>query len=438
MVAGTIIDRRKNPKGKNLPNRQRFVNRSKDYIKKSIKEKILKKPLTDENDEYVSVPVDSISEPQFQHDKDSGNGDIVLPGNEAFSPGDLIAKPKGSGQGGKKATDDGEGEDEFEFLISASEYHDLLFEGLDLPNLKKKALNKITKMETRRSGHTIDGTPNNLDLIKSVKNSLSRRIALKFPKLKLIEKLKEELEYLENKPSKSEEDENRILEIKQEISSLRSRANTIGFIEPLDLRYKNFKQFPKPNHQAVMFCVMDVSGSMGEKEKELAKRFYLLLYLFLQRKYEVVDIVFIRHHTMAKECDEQEFFHSKESGGTVVSSGFELMNKIQQERYSENDWNIYVAQASDGDNMTHDNEKLLKLLNDKILPTVQYFAYVEVGENIITQPFFLDVLGHTYNDESNLWKTYSKINNEFLKMKKIEATSDIFPVFRELFAKEES
>jgi uncharacterized sporulation protein YeaH/YhbH (DUF444 family) len=440
MAIGTITDRRKNPSGKNLPNRQRFLNKSKKQIVKSIKEKILKRSVTDGGDESVSVPVDGIHEPQFAHDRDTGNTDIVVPGNADFSPGDVIKKPKGGGQAaGKDASENGEGEDDFEFLISASEYHDLLFEDLDLPNLKKRSLNQIVHTESKRAGHVSEGTPNNLDLLKSMKNSYTRRIALRNPKLRKIKELEEELAAINSNGELTEEDNKRIVEINEEIHLLRVRANAVGFIDPIDLKYRNYTKVPKPNYQAVIFCVMDVSGSMGQTEKELAKRFYMLLYLFLQQKYKTVDIVFIRHHSTAKECTEEEFFNLRETGGTVVSTGFELMTSIQKERYPESDWNVYVAQASDGDNFNSDNVKLLDIINDEILPIAQYFAYVEVGNPYSAFDFmtgaFYGVYGE-HSSETSLWKAYKAIDNDIFNMKKIRTPSEIFPVFRELFAKE--
>ena len=134
------------------------------------------------------------------------------------------------------------------------------------------------------------------------------------------------------------------------------------FLDTNDLRYNLHVKRPVPTSQAVMFCLMDVSGSMDQQIKDMAKRFYLLLYMFLKRHYERTDIVFIRHHTVAKEVDEQEFFYSRETGGTVVSSALRLMKEVIDARYSPNEWNIYGAQASDGDNWNDDSPICRKLL----------------------------------------------------------------------------
>lgn len=150
--------------------------------------------------------------------------------------------------------------------------------------------------------------------------------------------------------------------LKEEIAELRKKIESVPFIDTFDLRYKNYEKRPIPSSQAVMFCLMDVSGSMDQATKDIAKRFYVLLYLFLNRTYENVDVVFIRHHTQAKEVDEHEFFYSQETGGTIVSSALKLMDEIVAERYPSNEWNIYAAQASDGDNWADDSRAVKNCL----------------------------------------------------------------------------
>jgi uncharacterized protein len=164
-----------------------------------------------------------------------------------------------------------------------------------------------------------------------------------------------------------------------------------------------------------------VSGSMDEEKKSVAKRFFMLLYLFLTRTYEHIDLVFIRHHTVAREVNEEDFFHSRESGGTVVSSALQLMVEIIRERYSSGLWNIYGAQASDGDNWENDSPRCRELLTDAIMPLVQYFAYIEI----------------TAGERQNLWREYEGVlaNCKNFAMQHIEGLQDIYPVFRELFKK---
>jgi uncharacterized sporulation protein YeaH/YhbH (DUF444 family) len=182
----------------------------------------------------------------------------------------------------------------------------------------------------------------------------------------------------------------------------------------------------------VMFCLMDVSGSMSEHMKDLAKRFYMLLYVFLTRRYRHVDIVFIRHTDRAEEVDEDTFFHGPASGGTLVSSALVAMNEIVRERYSPNDWNIYAAQASDGDNAYADSELTGQLLTDLILPVTQFFAYLEVSESA---PSMFEQM-----PDSSLWTLYERLRNsgEALSMRKVSERSEIYPVFHDLFHKRQN
>ena len=171
-----------------------------------------------------------------------------------------------------------------------------------------------------------------------------------------------------------------------------------------------------------MFCLMDVSGSMDQNTKDLAKRFYILLYLFLSRNYDKTEVVFIRHHTSAKEVDEEEFFNSRETGGTVVSSALELMKTIVEARFPSNEWNIYGAQASDGDNWPDDAARCTGVINE-LLPLCQYYAYVEI----------------TTAGDKPLWQTYSTLRERWpdtFAMEHITGAGDIYPVFHELFRKQ--
>ena len=201
----------------------------------------------------------------------------------------------------------------------------------------------------------------------------------------------------------------------------RARVGRIPFLDPIDLRFRNRVRVPVPTSKAVMFCLMDISGSMDESRKELSKRFFILLYMFLTRHYEKIEIVFIRHHTQAQEVDEQNFFHARETGGTVVSSALVLMEEIIRARFNPSEWNIYGAQASDGDNWHHDSGRCRELLADKILPLCRYYAYVQVAA-----------------EEQNLWTEYQRLldSHRHFAMRKATDAAQIYPVFRDLFKKE--
>ncbi|WP_144391316.1 YeaH/YhbH family protein [Pleionea sediminis] len=416
-----LIDRRPNAKNKSTVNRQRFLRRYKKQIKRAIADQIGKRSVTDlEKGEKVSIPSKDIKEPTFRHG-DGGVKERIYPGNKEFVPGDKIKRPPpgGAGQGGRRASDQGEGEDDFMFEISKDEYLDLLFDDLELPNLKKNQLKKMTKTRSVRAGFTTDGVPANLSIVRSLRSAMARRIALgsepRRQKKELEEKLAQ-LEQLEPRPQQE------IMDLKKEIEALEERLKKIPFIDTFDLRFNNYAQRPDPTSQAVMFCLMDVSGSMDQATKDMAKRFYILLYLFLTRSYKDVEVVFIRHHTQAKEVDEQEFFYSQETGGTIVSSALKLMDKIIKERYPLDQWNIYAAQASDGDNWNDDSPLCGKLLRQNILPAIRYYAYVEI----------------TQREHQSLWHQYERLLSEFdnFAIQQIKEQSDIYPVFREFFRKQ--
>jgi len=426
-----IIDRRENPKGKNLSNRQRFIRRAKRQIRKNIQKNILERSISDKGSEEVSVSTDSIVEPQFSHNYSTGNYDFILPGNDKYIKGDTISKPlPQEGEGNDSGGDSGDGIDDFVFTISREEYLDIVFDGLELPNLENKNKEIIKIIENVRAGFTTEGNPAALNIRRSSINSLGRRIVFKRK-----EKQKQ-LQFLEDSLSETE-NADEIAIIEDEIKKLHQQIKSIPYIDPIDIRYNNFTTIAKPTNSAVMFCVMDVSASMGEEEKELAKRFYLLLYLFLETKYDEVDVIFIRHHHVAKECNEEEFFNSVESGGTVVSTGFELTKDIINTRYKPEDWNIYVAQASDGDNFPHDMEVLEKILTQEILPIVKYFMYIEISN--------LNLFINTQNTNSrlsttNMWELYESLGKEWDNMacKEIVNEEHIIPVFRDLFDKEKN
>ncbi|CAM3976673.1 YeaH/YhbH family protein [Rahnella bruchi] len=417
-----FIDRRLNGKNKSAVNRQRFLRRYKSQIKQSIAEAINKRSVTDvDSGESVSIPNADINEPMF-HQGRGGLRHRVHPGNDHFVQNDRIERPQGGGGGGSgqgEASQDGEGEDEFSFQISKDEYLDLLFEDLALPNLRKNQHKQLNEYKTHRSGYTSNGVPANISVVRSLQNSLARRTAMTAGKKRELRELESTLTEVEHsEPAQLLEEER----LRKEIAELRAKIAKTPFIDTFDLRYRNYERRPEPSSQAVMFCLMDVSGSMDQATKDMAKRFYILLYLFLSRTYKNVDVVYIRHHTQAKEVDEQEFFYSQETGGTIVSSALKLMDDVIKERYDPAQWNIYAAQASDGDNWADDSPLCHQLLAQKILPMVRYYSYIEI----------------TRRAHQTLWREYEVLQEKFdnFAMQHIREQEDIYPVFRELFHKQ--
>lgn len=428
-MAHIIIDRRKNTRGKSTVNRQRYLRRVHAHVKEAVKRVIQDGKIGDMTDgkgKRVRIPK-GLKKPEIHHDPHGGTTERVYPGNKEFNQGDHIPRPpSGKGSGGKQGTPDGEGEDSFEFTISQKEFLDYFFQDLELPDLVKKQMLKLDEWVYRRAGFAVDGNPARLDIVRSMRQSVGRRTALTTPKRKELKKLEKELELLEANPPHSDEQAKRITEIIERIAVLKRKIKAIPFIDDIDLRYRRWERVPIPSTQAVMFCIMDVSASMGEWEKEMSKRFFMLLYLFLMRNYERVDIVFIRHHTSAKEVDEEEFFHSRETGGTIVSSSLRLMRQIIDERYSPEHWNIFGCQASDGDNWGEDTHETVDILTKSVLSVCQYYAYVEIDRS--------------GGKDSDLWPHYERVQNSHnnFQMAVISDVTEIYPVFRGLFEKKEA
>lgn len=418
-----FIDRRPNAKHKSAVNRQRFLERYRKHIKRSVEEAVNRRSITDmERGEKISIPAKDISEPVFQHGP-GGTRNIVSPGNKEFVAGDKIRRPSGqgggSGAGEGGASNQGEGVDEFAFTLSREEFLEFVFDGLELPHLQRKPLKSMEEVKMVRAGLSKDGVPSRISITRSMREAYARRIAMRAPIKRALKEAHEALDAEERKDTVLR-NPTRIAELKAEIERLEKRIAGVPFIDTYDLRYHQLSAQPQPSNQAVMFCVMDVSGSMTQNHKDIAKRFFLLLYLFLEKHYEKVELVFVRHHTAAREVSEEEFFYSRETGGTIVSSALNLVNKIIEKRYPVGQWNLYVAQASDGDNWDDDSNICRDLLVKQLMPQLQYYAYVEI----------------TPHDHQSLWHEYESVVKEFperFAMRQIVEAGDIYPVFRELF-----
>lgn len=416
-----IIDRRFDSKNKSAANRSRFLRRFKGQIRKAVADAIAHRSIQDvDSGEKIGIPAKDISEPQFEPGE-GGRRQRVHPGNDRYLGGDRVERPPGgggSGGSGPGASPDGQGEDDFVFNLSREEFLDIFFDDLALPDLIKTQLAKVTEYKRIRAGYTATGIPANISIVRSLRGAAGRRIAGGAAYQLRIRELEKRLRELQDEGSTDLDPE--IEALRREMARLRARIGAIPFIDTFDLRYNNRIKVPQPSTQAVMFCLMDVSGSMDEAKKQIAKRFFMLLYLFLTRSYERIELVFIRHHTVATEVNEDEFFHSRETGGTVVSSALDLMHKVIAERYSTSLWNIYGAQASDGDNWDNDSPHCRQILGERILPLVQYYAYIEIAD-----------------EPQNLWREFEKLcaGHRNFALQRIQGLEDIYPVFQELFRK---
>jgi uncharacterized sporulation protein YeaH/YhbH (DUF444 family) len=421
-----IIDRRPNPSGKSLANRRRLLRRTRAVLQRAAREAVKDGRIgVIGKDETVEIPADVLHEPSFHTVFTGGARSVVLNGNTRFSTGDQLPRPPGggSGQGGGagRRAGRGSGEDAFRFVLTRDEFLELFFEDLELPDLVKRQIVDTEVATPVRSGLSMDGAPPSLDLSRTMRRSMARRIGLQRPKPAWLAELETEIAALEA----SGDDPERLRLLLDEAATVRRRLTLIPWIDPVDLRYRRFTPTRRPSARAVMFCLMDVSGSMTEGMKDLAKRFFLLLHVFLERRYQRVEIVFIRHTDSAEEVDEQTFFTDPRTGGTIISTALAELVRIQRARYPADSWNIYVAQASDGDNYANDTPRVAAILEPEILPLVQYFAYIEVGA------------GPLFGSESETWRSYMGIAQRHpqLVLRRVRERREIFPVFRELFAK---
>jgi uncharacterized sporulation protein YeaH/YhbH (DUF444 family) len=419
-----IVDRRLNPKSKSLGNRQRFLRRAKAEIREAIKDSLKTRKVAEaEGAEKVTIRSKSLREPSFSMSRNTGVHDYVLPGNEEYQVGDEIPKPRGAGGRGSQGSPDGEGHDEFTFTLSKEEFLDLFFDDLALPNLIKVKLKDLKAPKTARAGFTTEGPPARLNRSRTMRKSLGRRMALRRPSEAEIKRLEEELAAAEAEDPPSEA---KVAALRAALEHKQRLRRTIAYIDPIDLQYNRFERVPKPTTQAVMFCLMDASASMTEPLKDLAKRFFMLLHVFLSRYYREVHLVFIRHTSTAAEVDEETFFRGTETGGTVISTALEEMLSVVKARYSPADWNIYAAQASDGDNFHDDMPRCMQLLDREVLPICQYFAYIETTH------------GERFNEtqETPVWHGYTEAGKRHknFAMRRVAAPEDIYPVFHELFS----
>lgn len=419
-----IIDRRLAGKNKSIGNRERFLRRHHDQVRDAVRRAVDGRGIRDmERGEDIHIPKRDINEPAFSHGP-GGMREMVHPGNQEYVAGDRIDRPKGGGSGkgvGKgEGGEAGQGEDDFVFHLTKEEFMQIFFDDLALPRMTQTQLAETPEYKSHRAGFVSDGTPSNLSVVRSMRGAIGRRLAIGSGSRVELRELEEEMAGLLAEPMGGLQGARRV-DLQGRIDALRNRLERIPYLDPIDLRFRSRVRVPVPTTKAVMFCLMDVSGSMDESRKELSKRFFILLYLFLTRHYDRIDLVFIRHHTQAQEVDEENFFHARETGGTVVSSALVLMDEIIKARYAPGEWNIYGAQASDGDNWHHDSGRCRQLLTDTLLPMVRYFAYLQVAD-----------------EEQNLWEEYSRLRagHSHFAMRKVTAASQIYPVFRDLFKRD--
>lgn len=342
-------------------------------------------------DKKIKIPIKGIKEFQFIYGKNKpgiGAGD----GNE--KRGDKFPGDAQSGLGKGKAGNQ-EGEDIYETEITIEEVIRYLFDDLNLPDIDKKQLSQLEEKSYRKLGYQHKGILPKLAKKRSVIEKIKRKQALKRALDEAANNEEEHIEYKQN--------------------------GRFPFIED-DLRYYRIKEDNKRDYNAVVMCIMDVSGSMDQTKKYLARSFYFLLYQFLQLKYANVDVVFIAHTTTAKEVNEKEFFHRGESGGTYISSGYDKALEIISERYSPTNWNVYAFHCSDGDNWSEDNKKAIESAK-KLCEVCNLFGYGEIV------PGYYNI-GSTIKTELQ-----SKIESKNFAAININKKEDVLPALKKLLDK---
>jgi len=432
MRSYTFIDRRDTAKKRSLENRQRFIDRIKAIVKDNAVKAISSISNGGINDASVKVNQNEIDEPFFAYFKSSYFGPLVLPGNFKYVKGDEFEiDDEEEGQGGGSRAGNGQGgQDDFTVNVSRADFLNVIFEDLELPNLKRKESQEVEMLVRRNAGFTPVGAPARLSVIRTLSNSKSRIMALRMPLKRELAVLEEELaaKKKENAPADVIDD------ILAQIEKIKNKMGSVPFLDDIDLRYRKIKHEEIRRTRATIIFIMDNSGSMGEREKTLARKFFTLYYMFVQNKFEKPDVVFISHTDVAKEVDEQTFFNTRENGGTVVSSALSLANNIIRKRYDPSQTNIYICQASDGDNYDSDNKNCIDLINNKLTPMIQHFMYIEIRRN---SDFSNGLLGMAGGSRWGLWNAYQDIENQnpYFDMEILTEEHHVIPTFRKVFKK---
>jgi sporulation protein YhbH len=337
----------------------------------------------------IKIPVKGIKEYRFVYGDNDTNKQV------GSAPGKNIRKGQQIGKADKKETAQGNkpgkeaGEEYYDVEISLEELAAYLFDSLNLPDLEKKRFTNIIGEKMKRHGYRNQGIRPRFDKKETLKKKIKRKSAA-----------------IRAGTYNEDEDER------------------FPFHES-DLRYKFITETPKENSNAVIFFMMDVSGSMGTQKKFIARSFFFLLYQFLRYKYDNIEVVFIAHTTEAKEVSEEEFFARGQSGGTFISTAPHLALEIMNKRYHPSSWNIYAFHGSDGDNWSEDNEKALaysKELRDKS----QMYGFIEIKPTG-DQEYI------SWSGGNTMMKVYSPLADDKFKTLLLENKDDIWPAFVKLF-----
>lgn len=436
-----LIDRRKVGKGKSLPNREKLIKRIKSFIKQSMPQNVGAGQGAVGGNSNIGSPVkisgNALEEPYFAYSRD-GEQTLIIIGNKEYNRGDEIDIPseeQSSGGGGPGDS----GEDDFVINIAKDEFFDLFFEDCELPNLTHEKYTEKSDNTQQPAGFSTNGTPAQLSIIRTFKQSLGRRKALTAPYLEEKEQLEAELATLLMDDIDRKDQvlnyEIRIAEIEVRLEELTNKFIYLDNFDKSDLRYRKKEPKPLKTVDAVLIMVMDISGSMGEREKTIARRWFALMYAFIKRRYERTELVFIAHTDEAFELSEDDFFSTRVNGGTSVSPALKMVNQIIKTRYNPNETNIYVSHASDGDNWASDDESVVAEMTGPgyLVDKIQMFSYVEVGKK------YAALFSRGDQTDTNLWAAYevaqSNVEKGKMVLSIIEKPDDCYDIFKRVFKK---
>jgi uncharacterized sporulation protein YeaH/YhbH (DUF444 family) len=437
-----FVDRRKTGRGKSLNNRQKLLKRVKDSIKNAKPEDIdaggVGKAGGPQGAGNYTNPVKvarhALSEPTFHYDPNIGEREIVLIGNDHWLKGDEFPINPSGGSGGRgNGNGPGEeGEDDFIVNISRSEFFDVFFEDCELPDLKETHEKDLPEFKMQRAGFQKVGNPGQLSVIRSFKHSKARRLALTKDSRDELAELEAELAELMADDHEHEAGVDawalRVQEVALRIAELKQKVSSMPIFEDVDLRYRKSEKVQVKASDAVLGMIMDVSGSMDEDKKRMARKFFSLQYAFIKRKYPTTDLIFIAHTDEPHELSEEEFFTTRLSGGTTVSPAWAMMHDIIKSRYDANQTNIYLSYAGDGDNWDNDNANVIDEIETKgLLAKVRHAVYVQVGQNFAA----------SFGGSPTLWNVMMSISNTNRKLAcvKIADEAQVFDAFKSLYGK---
>ncbi|QMV43644.1 sporulation protein YhbH [Cohnella cholangitidis] len=362
---------------KGYQDQARHQQKVRDAIKQNLPDLISEENIVmSDGRQIIKIPIRSLDEYHFVYNTNKkkhvgqGNGDSQV--GDVLGVDPTPAGGKGEGAGSEP------GDDVVEAEISIAELETMLFEELELPYLKKKDKQQIEVKDVRFTDVRRKGIMSNIDKKRTILENLRR--------------------------------------------NSREGRSEIGGISPDDLRFKTWEEIVKPQNNAVILAMMDTSGSMGSFEKYCARSFFFWMSRFLRRQYEKVDIVFIAHHTEAKEVTEEEFFTRGESGGTICSSAYVKALEIIDSRYPPSLYNIYPFHFSDGDNLTSDNERCVRLIKE-LLERSNIFGYGEVNQ---------------YNRSSTLMSAYKHLEHQQFLYYVIKEKGEIYNALKTFFRKREA